>query len=287
MKKAVSLILCLVLAVSLGASCFADAIAEYPNKFYEEHYREFERAPQYYYVAASGSVAQKTPLNSLRAFKLEDGFVYDVYNTYTDGEGVVWACITQGNDYYGKYGWLPIDSLRPVYGFENFYEDHRDEFVFADSNEDCLTVDLSNGAVIYSYPGSSEKSAVNSGVFEEPVICTETWVDENGITWANGVTKAVDVREYLSGTGIFWFCLDNPLAGFDLAPNADKAEVVFDPDAPEVKGIAAYGDHVYLDDSTPSPFVPENGKTVFVALGITLVAAILAVVLAVVLKKKR
>ena len=292
MKKFVSVVLFFVLAVSLGASCFADSIAIYPDKFYEEHIDEFEKPSNWYYVCASGSVAQKNPVNPIRSFTLTDNFTYYARCAYTDGKGVVWIYIAQNNSTAddAKLGWIPVDSLRPVYGDEDFYADHSDEYIFPESGEEILTADLSDGVVAYTYPASGEKNVVNAGVFAEPVSFSYRWVDENGATWAMLYPKDVksgNTEEYLSGSYGFWFCIDNPLAGYELAPNAESAEVVFDPEAPEIEGIAAFGDYVYLDDSTPVPYVPAFGKYLLYAVGITLAAAVCAVVLAFVLKKKK
>ena len=290
MKKIISVVLCFVLAVSLGASCFADAIAVYPDKFYEEHVSEFERT-SLHCICASGSTAQKNPKSPIPAFDLKDNFSYAVFDKYTDDNGVVWAHIIEDNNPYydAKHGWIPMTSLRRVYGGNEFYNDHSDEYIYPESEEERIYADLSKGAVVYMFPGSAEKSVVNAGVFAESIYCRESWVDENGYVWVN--VFPIDAKGewgvYLPGMDRFWVCLDNPLAGYELAPNADTAEVIFDPDAPKIEGIAAYGEYEYLDDSVPVPYAPPFGKYLFTAIGITLAVAVGAVVLAVVLKKKK
>ena len=131
MKKIISVVLCFVLAVSLGASCFADAIAVYPDQFYEEHVREFERT-SLHCICASGSTAQKNPKSPIPAFDLKDNFSYAVFDKYTDDNGVVWAHIIEDNNPYydAKHGWIPMTSLRRVYGGNEFYNDHSDEYIY-------------------------------------------------------------------------------------------------------------------------------------------------------------
>ena len=48
-----------------------------------------------------------------------------------------------------------------------------------------------------------------------------------------------------------------------------------------------YLEYEYLDDSVPVPYTPPFGRYLFTAIGITLAVAVGAVVLAVVLKKKK
>ena len=274
MKKIISVVMCLIIAVSLGSSCFADLILDYPDRFTEKHFGEFKILENWHYVSASGSVAQKTPLNPIRAFELYENYPYHVRRTYTDSKGVVWGYIAQDNetnDDIATLGWIPMTSMRPVYGSEDFYGEH--EYVFPENIEEKNYVDLSNGAVVYWYPLSGMKKIVNAGVFSEPVRYHFTWEDENGATWTWIFTfddKKGKTEPYLPGAEAFWVCLDNPLAGYELAPNADTAEVILDPDVPKIEGIAAYGEYEYLDDSVPVPYVPPFGRYLFTALGITL-----------------
>ena len=142
MKKFVSVVLCLIIAVSLGASCFADAIAVYPDRFTEKHFSEFEILENWHYICASGSVAQKTPLNPIRSFELYENYPYHVRRTYTDSKGVVWGYIAQDNetnDDIATLGWIPMTSMRSVYGSEDFYGEH--EYVFPENIEEKNYVD--------------------------------------------------------------------------------------------------------------------------------------------------
>ena len=101
MKKFLSLILCLVLALSLGASCFADSIYVPDSNFYSLHYGECDLHDRGY-VAAEGSCAQKSPEDASLSFKLKENLVYNVSVTYTDGKGIVWGCIEEDNKVSGK-----------------------------------------------------------------------------------------------------------------------------------------------------------------------------------------
>ena len=286
MKKTVAAVLCLILAFSLGASCFADSIYVPDSDFYNSNYAQCEIHDRSY-VAAKGSCAQKSPVSSAFSFELKENFVYDVAVTYTDSEGVVWGCVEEDNKASGKNGWLPLSSMSLVYDDISFEEEHGGEFASGEG----FSPDLSGGAVFFEYPSSPEKWVRGSGTDFSDISYAHSWVDENGVTWLH-------VIYYYGMRG--WICADNPLAGHDLAFNSGSEGIVLDAASPEIAGllpsdqiILAPSDenpvpHVPSSDSLPAPHTPDNNrKVIFVALAMTLVAAGIAVSLAFILKKKK
>ncbi len=280
MKKIFSSVICLFLVLCLGTACFADAIATPYNSFVD-HHREECHIHAHYYVAVKGSVAQQSPHRPFRAFELREGYVYRVSYSYTDGRGVEWGCIAQNNDPSEKHGWIPLEALRPIYDAEYFFADRKDEIVYEDA-----VADLSRGAVLYEYPGSPLKWVVGPEKIYEDATLHGIWTDENGVSWA---TYFGDKGEIIHGTAdphLHWICLDNPLAGFDLAVNSGSVPVTPDPNAPKIKGLPPCDDLTYLNSTVPEPFVPRGGRLLIFTLALTLAAAAGATGLALVLKKK-
>ena len=286
MKKTAAAILCLILVFSLGASCFADSIYVPDNDFYNLNHGQCQIHDRRY-VAAAGSCAQKTPVNSTLAFELKENFVYNVAVTYTDGKGVVWGCVEEDNKVMGKSGWLPLSSLSLVYDDISFTEEHGKEF----SSGEGFSPDLSGGAVFFEYPSSPEKWVRGSGTGFSDISYADSWVDENGVTWLH-------VIYYYGMRG--WICADNPLAGHDLANNTGSEGIVLDSSAPEIEGLLPCDKiilapssespvpHVLSEETLPPPHVPDNNRMILIiALAITLVAAGAAVGLAFALKKKK
>ncbi|MBQ1955756.1 MAG: hypothetical protein II350_08475, partial [Clostridia bacterium] len=260
-------------------SCFADGLIVPNNDFFKSNREQCESHSRDY-VGAPGTVTQESPYQPIPVFELEENRIYCVVFTYTDSEEVVWGCVSEEFDRKGNYGWVPMDALRPVYDVQAFYEEHEGEIISSDG----FTPDFTKPAVVYNYPRSPRKWIMESRNLNKTTYFYEAWVDENGVTWLKAKDIYIADRFCIRGG---WICLDNQLAGWDLACNSGNVEITPDPAAPEIEGLLPADHIIYLDDSTPSLHIPQTGKVIWIALAITLVAAGAAVGLAFALKKKK
>ncbi len=273
MKKLITLCLVLILALSLAVPAAADIVYTPMDDFYLSHAEECKVIDRRY-VPAEGSVAQKSPTNAQKAFELEN-IEYNVNLTYTDSDGRVWGCVEKDNSYRDPSGWIPLDCMSLVYDDESFDAEFGKSFVPAEN----LAPDLSGGAVIYEYPASPHKWVYGSGTDFKGVSFSDTWVDANGVTWAR-----IPYHYGIRG----WICVDNPLAGHDIADNTGSEGIVLDAGAAEIQGLHKSGEMILAETDSPEPHRPDkNLKPLWIALAATAAVAAAAVVCAAVFVKKK
>lgn len=279
MRKLLSFLLCLGIALCLGSSCFADVIYTPDDRFYSDNYSECETVDRFF-VAPPGSVAQVSPENALSSFETEPDFKYKVSVSYTDEDGNVWGCIEKDNEFGGRSGWLPLGSMSLVYDGISFERDHGDEF----RSPSGFSPDLDRGAVVYDYPASPQKWVWGSGTDFSDVSFESAWTDENGFTW-------LKIPYHMGIRG--WICAENPLAGHDLAPNSGAEGIILDSEDPVIPGIPDHTKVITDSPVTPLPHKPSplaSGKTLkmlLTALGLTLGASAAAAVIAAVFVRKK
>ena len=274
MKRALSLLLCLLLALTFGTGAFADVIYTPEDRFYQQHADQC-KVTESRYIAPEGSAAQRSPLQNALAFKLDENIEYDVTITYTDSNGIVWGCIEKDNKFGNESGWIPLDTMNRVYDRECFTLEHGEDFISAEG----ISPDLSGGAVFFEYPASPRKWVYGSETDFSDISYAKAWVDENGVTWLH-------VIYYYGMRG--WICADNPLAGHKLAANTGSENIIVDSQAPEIDGLLPYDTIILSDSSIPTAHSPKQIHfSLWVALGASVLVAAVAVVLAVVLKKKK
>ena len=129
MKKVVSIIIVLLLAVCCAVNAGADVIFEPQDSFYESHRDQCEYHDRSY--TANGpngdvKVYESPESDSVRA-TVENGEEIYVSYLYQDANGNIWGCTENWSTDIS--GWVPMEYLELIYDERSFEEDHGESFL--------------------------------------------------------------------------------------------------------------------------------------------------------------
>lgn len=265
MKRSI-LKLCLTAAfifsvsLSLYAPVLADIIIEPEDNFYKAHDSEMKYEQREYY--SNGEIGYM-PIYSHPGGRVigysQNGQVFFVTFTYTDPNGQEWGLMEyskgdeylQSSPYSGNMGYISLSDTIAVFDSRSFEEEHAQELekYTGDVSE------LSEGAVLWTFPRSGIKLAEMDGEDLDSIVIEKTYTYPDGQTWG--------YCGYHYGFRNFWICLSDP-ANTELA-----AEVPPIPD--------------FIEPADEMPSVGMSAQ----ALAIILVAAVAVITLVVILALKK
>ena len=215
MKRAMTLLLALLLCLALAAPALADAIWEPEGEFFEEHADECSYENRVYIAAGKEGVVS--------AF---DAPLGEPVGEYPNGEEfrIEWIWEREGGWGFFTYrdesggwseAWIPLGDLTVKYDATSFAQEHSSEFIYPEE-ETLLPLEGLEKLVLWAYPGAVDNSvfSVYSDSGEPPLWFNALYEDPEGRTWGN--------LGYYYGYRNVWVCLDDPesedLSGVVPAP---------------------------------------------------------------------
>ncbi len=277
MKRKMTLILAVLLLFALAVPALADVIAEpWGNDFFHDHRKEATLEGRYYYAnGPQGFVTLYREPEGKRIATLANGEAYfiqfliqwkgtwGVMEIYQEDGGIV-------------SGWVPMAQMAEQYDSVSFIRDHAAEL---EEPEEPLRVELAShaAAAIWAYPGAeAPDTVVAPGELESyawflrdgEADFTLLYTDPLDRTWG----RIEDSRYY----GGLWVCLDaieeTEAAWVDEKAAANRAGEGLIPPA---------------EGMPPVSFVEEASGFPWLALGLTLGAVVLALILLLLFRKKK
>lgn len=218
MKRLISLICAVMLAVCCIVSASADVIFEPNDNFYEDHREDCVRNERNYTAAGpNGDVTvYQSPESDKVMAVFPNGEILYISYIYTDAAtGIQWG-------YYENWetnvtGWVPMAYLELIYDGISFEEEFGHLFV---QEEGTLSVEHQGKAVkFWKYPGSTEYLEWTVEGDNMPAYQT-VYTDANGVCWGR--------QGYYMGLRGYWINLDAPDA--DYVPH--ETEPVEETEAP-------------------------------------------------------
>lgn len=214
MKK---LLLCLLTAVLLAITVFADILIELDDSFWRIHQSGcVDRYRSYIVNSPEGYAALwESPVSSKQTEILANGAELGGLWHYTDGKGETWFAVQGGKrNGMGKEtvrGWCRASDCIVTPDWISFEEAHSAEFEGWDQAYDHV-FDGAEGMILWSYPGSGEVKGdlreVPDWLRDSPAGSLDTcWRDRKGRMWA--------YLNYIYGYRNVWLCLDD-LSGTDI-----------------------------------------------------------------------
>lgn len=217
MKRLISLICAVMLAVSCIASVSADVIFMPQDSFFESHVDQCEYHNRNYIAnGPNGDVkVYKSPESDTVKATIVNGETMYISYVYTDAAQIQWG-------YYENWetdvsGWVPMAYLELIYDEISFRKEFGDLLMEADGS---LAAEHQGKAVkFWNYPNSSEYLEITvSGDYMPQYHMTYT--DENGVLWGR--------VSYYMGLRDKWINLGQPDA--DYVPH--ETEPVVETEAP-------------------------------------------------------
>lgn len=206
MRRALSILLCALLAGTLALPAAADVVWEpHSNSFYDHHREECSYVGRNFLTNGSAGYVtlHASPGGVMQVMNLPNRT--QIYVGYTwEESGMYWAlteCSTQ--DAAGTRtwhsGWVPMDDLAPVYDGIAFEEDHGAEFAEYDGSGDSL-----EQVYLYTYPGGICVGIMDEDKDYQPFAQTfhNLYTDGEGRRWT--------YVGYYMGRRNAWACLDDP-----------------------------------------------------------------------------
>jgi len=233
MKKILSLLLTVALALSLTAPAFADVLWEPDNRFYAQHARECQILQRSFYVNGENGYVNllAAPDSSSVTLQLENGEKVYVYWQYLD-----WGYVEVGED----GGWVELRELELIYDYLSFETEYADSIMPYDPALCQPLLDGWEGSVLtlWPYPGAEQASFVWEGAesameqlkTEGDSYFHRIFRDEEGLIWA--------FCGYLWGNRNFWVCLNAPAGRDDELVQEELVELPVR-EIPEVELIPA------------------------------------------------
>ena len=217
MKKAITLFLCAIAAVSLALGAAADVLFEPEDSFYASHSDECSYYGRNYIINGESGYAAVYSSPKARGADavLPNGNSFYVEWVYQDE----WAYVqydaqTLAESWNGKSGWLRLADMTPAYDSEAFCADHESELY---DSERTLHVEEDGEMRLWTYPGSGESAglAVNYGGGADDVAFAQYFTDPEGREWG--------YLGYYYGRANAWVCLDDP-ENSALEPDENRRE---------------------------------------------------------------
>ncbi|MBR4702860.1 MAG: hypothetical protein IKO91_03360 [Oscillospiraceae bacterium] len=202
MKRAMTLLLALVLCLALAAPALADVIWEPESDFYETHFDECYPENRTYVTSGEEGVvyAFDVPLGKLTAEypNGEELWIEWIW----DREGG-WGFFRYRDDDGWKEAWVQLGDLTVKYDAVSFAQEHGSEFIYSEE-EVLLPLEGLEQLVLWTYPGAVDHSvfSVYSDSGEPPLWFNTLYEDPKGRTWGN--------LGYYYGYRNVWVCLDDP-----------------------------------------------------------------------------
>ena len=200
-KGVFAVVMCFMLCV---LPVKADVIWEpYNDSFYNGHREDCSYLNRNF--TADGPedkvLVYKSPENSAVVETWENGYVANIYYTWTDENGTVWGM--NHNWETDELGWVPMEYMDVVYDYICFEEEFGASFV-----EETVAIPgeyVNRKIFCFSYPGAETYLEIPMPEYEADMPqCHMTYVDENGQKWG--------YIGYFRGTRNKWVCLDNATA---------------------------------------------------------------------------
>ena len=264
MKRLMRLCCCLLVLLLLPVTAQADVIYMPFDSFYDQHMADCTYVSRNY--KAKGPNGDVTLYVSPEDAQVEavypNGTALYVSYTYQAGDGVLWGCCDNWDD--GSTGWAPMEYLELIYDEKSFSEEYGHLFVPV---QVALDAEELTGKTVYfwNYPGSPDYIEVEMSADYRPEF-QQSYTDEKGMEWIRcGYCMAIKGK---------WVNLNNPTADYDSLYPQQMEETVPAETAPAPTEL--------VEEIKPA----GNGEKLTVILAVTAVAAITAVML-VVLKKKK
>lgn len=261
MKKILSILIAVILAMSCALSVSADVVFEPDDNFYTRNADKCVLVERYF-VATKTVYTVNEPNSDITYGKLnKDDEVYISY-TYEDKNGIVWGLIS----FSDVSGWIPMGYLEVVYDNISFTEEFGDKFVEPDSIDELFKANLSNTdpIVFWEYPGSEsywEFEAWQDSYSDIGFLYL--FDDASGATWGY-------VAYYYGASG--WVYIDNPSSTEVTTPLERDSQNIY------------YGS--VLDDDS----VVEKGGLSTIWIAVTLVCVVCVatgVIILIITKKKK
>lgn len=210
MKRAVCLLLAILLCLSIAPAVRADVIYEPSDDFYEAHWADCDYVNRSYTANGPGGELKlyTSPKNSHVEYTVPNGESIYIAAAYTDSAGTEWGCAEVWEE--NITGWVPMDYVVKIYNFEDFAEEFADRI---QSETGDLSAYAGQEIQIWSYPGDDSGYALTVEAEYAPDY-SRVFTDNAGQKWG--------YCGYYFGHKNFWVCLDNPTADYD-ALYADHA----------------------------------------------------------------
>lgn len=251
MKRIALLVLALCLLLTATAAA-ADVLIEPENAFYRTHRNDCVHEDMRAFVTSDAREVLSAPYGArLREVSPGDYLYFEWF--YTASDGSVWGYL----ETWGQEGWVAMHGLQLVYDRLSFSAEHADEIVQNTENRPFKDWIEGDDAAIYAYPLGAYRY-VMFGFSEEWSAPSEFYTDEQGRLWG--------YVGYQYGRIDGWVCLDDPL-------NEQLTE----------RG------EILVETNYPAPSEQGNGVNplVWVIGSVVLVVAVSAVLLIVLLRKKK
>ena len=224
MKRALTLLLTLLLCLGLALPVLADAIYEPEDGFYQKHRDECYYENRVYIASGEAGFAavHKDPKTAKTKEELPNGA--EVYVSFVWDSDGGWGLLD------GR-GWVPMSELTVKYDSISFAEEHGSEFRYLDEWE---FIDLTGceGLRLWEYPGDAEPfyrmswSGEDAWFTEPPedLSFNTIYEDPEGRRWG--------YIHYFYGFRDCWVCLTDPDAAFADSPEPRPTEEPAPTDTP-------------------------------------------------------
>lgn len=278
MKKALSLLMALVLLCALALPARADIIWEpFYDSFYEENHDRFNHAGYYVYTnGPDGGTQQFDIPGGEQIGTLANGFALYVQHIYTDPLGKQWGLF---DDVSEEHYYIPMDQLLDRYDDE-FFDDHPEITGKAVPDGLSVKVPMEAPILLWTYPCGVPTEATNRWDTDLTLGTTSYYQDEEGLYWG--------YIGYWMGHVDAWVCLSDV-----YNPTLQEDEIYLGEPLwggitiPGKKTDPADGESSALPDRTPDHEIVKKTtlKPLFIILPIA--AAVLAVLLLLLLPRKK
>ncbi len=283
MKRILTLLFALVLALSLGMSALADVIFEPDDDFFEKHRDECHYENRVYIASGENGYAsaKKAPTSKKTEWEIPNGT--EIYISFVWAEDGGWGL-------KDSHGWISMAELTVKYDGISFEQEHGSEFLYPEEPE---TLDLTDreSLLLCRYPGDGEPFMTISASGEdywwnwppEDLSFNTIYEDPEGRRWG--------YVGYYYGLRDFWVCLTAP---DDASVGGGEAPQPTEMPAPTEAPVSTEAPAPTLTPASPEPtelppiIDPEPPRPFpWLPAGLAAGAAVIAGILLAVFRRKK